>query len=209
MAFCNTSQFIAKRLIKSKNITDCNQVERIFKSSAFLAWDNIDLFSEQDITDSGLVPSTSRVRVRGLVSRKPKLNRSSNPVILDSDYNCDNNSMDNTLVLLTVSGEKTPLDQQTAMSFRRNSDNLVYSDSSDRTNYTTNIEKLFPSPGVIVKDIYEIFGANKPTRERDSAVINYIKLLFQKLKKLYFFKWNPLHLIAYFYSLSQELSKTL
>jgi len=60
-------------------------------------------------------------------------------------------------------------------------------DSSDRINNTTNVEKLFPSPGVIIKDIYEIFKANKPTRERDSAVINYIKLLFQKLKKVYIF----------------------
>jgi len=46
----------------------------------------------------------------------------------------------------------------------------------------TNVERLFSSPGVIIKDIYELFKANKPTRERDS-VLNYIKLLFQKLKK--------------------------
>jgi len=180
MAFCNTSQFIAKRLIKSKNITNCNQVEKIFKSSAYLAWDNFDLFSEHDIADSGSFPLISRIRMRGSASRKSKPNKLNKPVIVDSDYNCNNNSMDNTLVPTMDGGDKAIVDQQTAMSFRRNSDNIVYSDSGDRTNNTTNVEKLFPSPGVIIKDIYEIFQANKSTRERDAAVINYIKLLFQK-----------------------------
>jgi len=177
MAFCNTSQFIAKRLIKSKNISNCNQVERIFKSSAYLAWDNFDLLSEHDITDSGSFPPISRFRMRRSASRKSKPNKLNNPTIVDNDYNCNNNSMDNTLVPTMEGGDKTIVDQQTAMSFRRNSNNIVY---SDRTNNITNVEKLFPSPGVIIKDIYEIFQANKPTRERDAAVINYIKLLFQK-----------------------------
>jgi len=179
MAFCNTGQYIAKRLIKSKNITDCSQVERIFKSSAFLAWDNLNLFSERNITDSGSVPSSSGGRMRGLAVCKSKPNKLSNQVLLDSDDNCDNNSMDNTLVPLMTSGKKTPLNQQTIMSLGRKNDNATFSENSDRSNYTTIVEKLFPSPGVIVKDIYELFNANKSTRERDSAVINYIKLLFQ------------------------------
>jgi len=87
----------------------------------------------------------------GSGDRKSKFNKLSNPVILDNDYNCNNNSMDNTLVPSTDGGEKALLDQQTAMSFRRNSDNIVYSDSSDRTNNTTNVEKLFPSLGSLLK----------------------------------------------------------
>jgi len=38
MAFCNVNQFKAKKLIKSKNITTIDQVERTFKSSAYFAW---------------------------------------------------------------------------------------------------------------------------------------------------------------------------
>jgi len=44
---------------------------------------------------------------------------------------------------------------------------------------TSSIDKLFPSPGVVIKDIYVIYNINKSTRERDSAVLNYINLLFR------------------------------
>jgi len=42
MAYCNINQFNAKKLLKIRNITSCDQVERNFKSSAYLAWSNID-----------------------------------------------------------------------------------------------------------------------------------------------------------------------
>jgi len=180
MAFCNTSQFIAKRLIKSKNITDCSQVESFFKSSAYFAWDKVDLFSEHDIADSSSVPSVSRIRIKGSANRRIKLNKRSNQEIVNNDCNENNNNMDNTLVPIGDEMDKSLADYQTAMSFRRNSNNTAYSDTSDRTNNTTIVDKLFPSPGVIIKDIYELFKADKTTRERDAAVINYIKLLFQK-----------------------------
>jgi len=182
MAFCNTSQFIAKRLIKGKNISNCDQVEKIFKSSAYLAWDNFDLFSDHDITDSGSFPPISRIRKRRSAVRNSKPNKINEPTIVDSDYNCNNINMDNTLVPTMVGGDNATVDQQTVMSSRRNSDNIGCSDNSDGTNNVANVENLFPSPGVIIKDIYEIFQANKPTRLRDAAVINYIKLLFQKKK---------------------------
>jgi len=44
---------------------------------------------------------------------------------------------------------------------------------TDRT-----IDSLFPSPGIIIKDLYEIFISNKLVRERNSAVLNYLNLLF-------------------------------
>jgi len=44
---------------------------------------------------------------------------------------------------------------------------------------TSSIENLFPCPGVIIKDIYELFKADKSKRERDFAVLNYLNLLFK------------------------------
>jgi len=45
MAYCNVSQFIAKKHIKNNNICNLDQVEKTFKSSAYLAWDNTDILS--------------------------------------------------------------------------------------------------------------------------------------------------------------------
>jgi len=59
MAFCNISQFRAKRLIKNKNITSLDQVEKIFKSSAYLAWDNTDLLSNYGNTETSSTPSVA------------------------------------------------------------------------------------------------------------------------------------------------------
>jgi len=51
MAYCNVNQFTAKRLAKIRNIANCDQVERNFKSSAYLAWNNVELFSEEPRSD--------------------------------------------------------------------------------------------------------------------------------------------------------------
>jgi len=88
--------------------------------------------------------------------------------------------MDNTLISLVDNEESALPCQQNINLTRRDSDLAVYSDNSDRASIATNVENLFPSPGIIIRDIYDIFKANKPMRERDSAIINYIKLLFQK-----------------------------
>jgi len=114
-----------------------------------------------------------------LTNRKPKPNKSNNQAFLGSDDDYIINSMDNTLVPPITSEEITPLDQQITLPRRKKGDNAAFSDISDRSNNTSTVKKLFPSPGVIVKDIHELFKSNKSTRERDSAVINYIKLLFQ------------------------------
>jgi len=45
MAYCNVSQFIAKKQIKINNICNFEQVEKTFKSSAYLAWNNVDILS--------------------------------------------------------------------------------------------------------------------------------------------------------------------
>jgi len=43
-----------------------------------------------------------------------------------------------------------------------------------------NIETLFPSPEVIIKDLFDLYKANKPRVKRNTALINYLQLLFQK-----------------------------
>jgi len=43
-----------------------------------------------------------------------------------------------------------------------------------------NIEEIFPAPGVIIKDLFDLYNSNKPSIERESALLNYIKLLFSE-----------------------------
>jgi len=43
-----------------------------------------------------------------------------------------------------------------------------------------NLEEIFPAPGVIVKNLYNLYICNKPTKERESTLLNYVKLLFSK-----------------------------
>jgi len=41
-----------------------------------------------------------------------------------------------------------------------------------------NIKIIFPSPGIIIKDLFDLYKSNKPVNERDSAQIHYFQLLF-------------------------------
>jgi len=71
------------------------------------------------------------------------------------------------------------------MNFSKNSNNGFSSNSEfdtilATTNNTINIEEIFPAPDVIIKDLFELYKGNKPVKERDSALLNYVKLLFNK-----------------------------
>jgi len=46
-------------------------------------------------------------------------------------------------------------------------------------NLESNIEALFSSPGVIIKDLFDLYSSDKPRLERNSALVNYVQLLFQ------------------------------
>jgi len=76
MAFCNTSQYNAKRLIKSKNIVDGNQVEKLFKSSAYLAWKSVDILSNFGNSESSSTPSIVNSKVKNLRRHKVKHGKS-------------------------------------------------------------------------------------------------------------------------------------
>jgi len=58
--------------------------------------------------------------------------------------------------------------------------NSIVSVNGSEPKITFSIDNLFPSPGVIIKDIYELYKVNESRRERDSAVLNYLNLLFRK-----------------------------
>jgi len=98
MAFCNVSQFLAKRLIKKKNIIGLDHVERTFKSSAYLAWENIDIVSgfgtsEISSTSSNLTNKAKNLHRRGYRSRG-----SADVVIREGDRALSAGCVDNTLV---------------------------------------------------------------------------------------------------------------
>jgi len=61
MTYCNVNQYFAKKLTKIRNIMSFDQVEKTFKFSAYLAWDNVD-FSQEEVKPIGQVthPSTFR-----------------------------------------------------------------------------------------------------------------------------------------------------
>jgi len=44
-----------------------------------------------------------------------------------------------------------------------------------------NIETIFLSPGIIIKDLFDLYKSNKPVNKRDSVLIHYFQLLFHKI----------------------------
>jgi len=127
--------------------------------------------------ETSSISSITKYKTKNLGKRKLISNKFTNLITLDGSYNYNNNNMDITLVPF-VNDEDETLSQQQITSIRGNNENATYNDNNDNQNKVNNIEKLFPSPGVIIKDIYEIFKANKPVRKRDSVVLNFLKLLF-------------------------------
>jgi len=60
--YCNVSQFIAKRLIKKNNISNKDQVERVFRSSTYLAWDNVEIMSGFGSSEFSSTPSNIMIK---------------------------------------------------------------------------------------------------------------------------------------------------
>jgi len=134
MAFCNTSQYIAKRLIKNKNIINSDQVEKTFKSSAYLAWDNTDRLSNYGNTETCSTPFIYTNKMKSLGRRKSKHSKSTNPTNVNSDCGCIYDTMDNTLVPLADNEEIRPLNQQTGFVNNRSSNNVSHIKNNDKVN---------------------------------------------------------------------------
>jgi|GEM_PF-3730276 len=98
MAFCNVSQFNAKKLIKSKGIIKLEQVYKVFKSSAYLAWNNADIFSNLGTSENSYIPSTAVGKTKKLASRRLRNNRLNSTATSGSDQLIIDNNVDMTLM---------------------------------------------------------------------------------------------------------------
>jgi len=116
-------------------------------------------------------------KIKSLSKRRSKSNKFINVITSDNDYVGASESFDTTLIP-TISNNDNEYKHYSS-SGRKNINYSVISDNEGGSIDTSSIDKLFPSPRVIIKDIYEIYKTNKSTRERDSAVLNYINLFFR------------------------------
>jgi len=57
--------------------------------------------------------------------------------------------------------------------------NLPNNDIMASCNNNINIEQVFPALGVIIRD-FDLYKCNKTLKERESALLDYVKLLFRK-----------------------------
>jgi len=101
MAYCNINQYIAKKLVKIRNITSYNQVEKNFKSSAYLAWDNVDFSQEESKPVGRVTPSTFR-SIGGKDKSKRKPLRKKYKSTSHSGQLLSENDLDVTLILNIV-----------------------------------------------------------------------------------------------------------
>jgi len=182
MAYCNVSQFIAKKLIKKNNICSVEQVEKHFKSSAYLAWNNIDIFSNIGFSESESTPSVVGGARRSVSGRRSSSNRCMGSTEPNGDQMLVEEIGDSTLVPSSMIGDENYSSQERCTSTDKinhiNNDRLIDNGNTQVT--YSSLDNLYPSPGVIIRDIYDIYKGNESRRERDFAIINYLNLLFGK-----------------------------
>jgi len=58
---------------------------------------------------------------------------------------------------------------------------LILGPTSATSINSINIEEVFPAPDVIIRDLFELYKDNKKVKEKDLALLNYVKLLFNRL----------------------------
>jgi len=88
----------AKKLIKFKNITTMDQIERTFKSSAYYAWNMLNVDSEVDsVRGSSIVSSSKGRHSKKRIKNNGKRNDHSN-IYNGSNQDMEGNMADQTLV---------------------------------------------------------------------------------------------------------------
>jgi len=192
MAYLNTNQFTARKVLKSKNIMRLDQIDSLLRSSAYYAWNHFDF-----PPDSGGGPgdfSTPSIRKkfkRDKTLFHPRDDR--DDPFKDHSQNLIDNPNDITIVpgnpdpkttLPIISG----LNNTVALRSNKNDSRKEAGDhtsdrcsDSDTTSHRSSIRTIFPTPSVIVKDLYQMFDKKSSETERNSAIINYIQLIFQKM----------------------------
>jgi len=73
MIYCNVNQFIAKKLLKIRNINNINQVEREFKVLAYYSWNGINTEQKTILRKGSSTPSLYK-RSKNQNQRKSKIN---------------------------------------------------------------------------------------------------------------------------------------
>jgi len=185
MAYCNINQFKAKKLIKARNITTIDQVERTFKSSAYFAWSLLGIDSEADSVRESSIASLRR----GLQGRRrsktiSKRNEHCGEKI-GSSLVLEENVVDQTLV------PKSPMDQDNYLigenpEFTANQLALVpdtdQAEPSAFAHSDSGMEALFPAPGLILNELFQLYQSKANVNERNLAIIDYLRLTFHKIK---------------------------
>jgi len=164
MTYCNVNQFNAKKLYKVRNITNCDQIKRNFKSSAYLAWKNTDYFQEDGEGNRHLAPSSSSINIGRNFKRRRKLHRGSNTSTSDSGQMISDNKIDVTLILSTNRNSTNDIiDNLRVISSDTNIINSARNEIPASINNRINIGEIFPAPRIIrdLFDLYTIYLTNQ------------------------------------------------
>jgi len=182
MAFCNINQYKTKRLIKARNIDSVEQVELTFKATAYYAWNAQDLAPGTNLLKRSSTLSlhkSSQLDLRKL--RRRRRSNSGNLNFLGNEGNLHKviSNEDQTLIpqleAEDILSEQPPLSR--APSRTREVEGSISSIASDNR-----VEIVFPVPGFILNEIFQLYKNKSNVNEKNSAVIDYIRLIFQKLK---------------------------
>jgi len=177
------SMFLKHNLIntvKNKNICNLDQAIKVFKSSAYLAWDNTDILSNIGISEINSTPSEDFHRSKGLGKRRAKSNKVNSVPVSNSDHAETGDNFDTTLIPTACNKDYECFSKDYPMSSGEKNNNYTIVSDNEGGSESSNLVNLFPAPGIVVKDIFEIYKSNKLKRERESALLNYINLLFRK-----------------------------
>jgi len=152
------------------------QVERTFKSSAYYASNNYVIFGDYGLSEKTSIPARTRFRLNNLNRHKHTI-LSSNSVS-GSNHAPYSSNLDTTIILNPM----IPIDnnnkdiQNLNLKYTRSNFNEEYKEKQsvyDINIKSNNIGTLFPSLGVIIMDVFDLYKANNPRSETLFLLIMY------------------------------------
>jgi len=156
-------------------------VDKNFKSSAYLAWNSED-FSGNSSCSAGIEPLFPRRKsADGKRKTYRKVYRGSFSSTLDYSQSSSDADMDTTMISANIAGSSHDNDT-TAINNPNNDISLkdALGSTYNIPNNNVGIEEMFPVPEVMIKDLFDLYKG-KRIKERDLALLNYVKLLFNRL----------------------------
>jgi len=140
---------------------------------------NVDYSQEDKERNRPLAPFSSSINIGKNSRRRRGLHKGSSA--FDSGQLITDNELDMTLILSTCDNNINDLMANPNNSSNDNScTNLLNNDITTSCNNNINIEQVFSAPGVIIRDLYDLYKCNKPLKERESALLDYVKLFPSK-----------------------------